>query len=165
MIVLGIDPGLATIGYGVIKKGKKINGKPSLKCLDCGLIETSPLFNQPKRLQKINNHLSKLIKKYRPDFLAMENVYFFKNLKTALPVSRAEGVILLTAAKNKLPVFTFTPLQIKLTITGFGHSDKKILQQKIKRMLKLKKLPKTPDAYDALGVALTFILKDLVREV
>lgn len=165
MVILGIDPGLATIGYGVIKKGRaKINGKTRLLCLDCGLIETSPDFGYPERLQKINNDLSKLIKKYRPNFLAMENVYFFRNAKTALPVSRAEGVIMLTAAKNKLPVFTFTPLEVKMTITGFGHSEKKVLQKKIKKILGLKKIPKAPDATDALGVALTLFLKGLIQE-
>ncbi len=164
MVILGIDPGLATIGYGLIKVGRKINGESALKYLDCGLIETSPSFGHPERLQKINNDLSKLIKRYRPDFLAMENVFFFKNLKTALPVSRAEGVIMLTAAKNKLPVFTFTPLEVKMTITGFGRAEKEVLQKNIKKILKLKKLHKAPDASDALGVALTLILRGLVKE-
>ena len=156
---------MATIGYGVVKKGgKKIKGKPLFKCLDCGLIETSPDLGHPERLQKINNDLSKLIKKYRPNFLAMENVYFFRNLKTALPVSRAEGVILMTAAKNKLPVFTFTPLEVKMTITGFGHAEKEVLQRKVKTILKLKETPKAPDASDALGVALTLFFKGLIKE-
>lgn len=164
MTILGIDPGLATIGYGLVEMGREKNGKVPLKYLDCGLIETSPEFGHPERLQKINNELSKLIKKHRPNFLAMENVFFFRNVKTALPVSRAEGVIMLTAAKNKLPLFTFTPLEVKMTITGFGRAEKEDLQKKIKKILKLKKLPKAPDASDALGVALTLILRGLVKE-
>jgi len=162
MIILGIDPGLATIGYGVIKQTKRrIKGKTVLKCLDYGLIETAPSLERPDRLKKINNELSKLIKKHQPNVLAMENVYFFKNLKTAIPVSQAEGVILLTAAKNKLPVFKFTPLEVKMTVAGFGRAEKEALQKKIKKALSLKKLPKSDDISDALAVALTCLIKEI----
>ena len=91
----------------------------------------------------------------------MENVYFFKNLKTIIPVSQAQGVILLTAAKNNIPVSAFTPLQVKLAVTGFGHAEKEVLQKKIKKVLGLKELPKKDDAADALGVALTYIIKEI----
>lgn len=161
MIILGIDPGLATIGYGVIKTNKrKLKGKAVLKYLGCGLIETLPSLNRPERLKKINNELSKLIKKYRPNLLAVENVYFFKNLKSIISVSQAQGVILLTAAKNNIPVSSFTPLQVKMTVTGFGRAEKEVLQEKIKKVLKIKELPKKKDASDALAIALTYIIKE-----
>jgi len=162
MIVLGIDPGLATIGYGIIESTEiKNKEKSSFKYLDCGLIKTTPLLKLPERLQKINNELSKLIKKYQPNILVMEKIYFFKNFKTVIPVSQAQGVIMLTAAKNKIPVFGFTPLQVKLAVTGFGRAEKTVLQERIKKVLGLKELPKEDDAADALGVALTYLIKEV----
>ncbi len=153
MIILGIDPGTARTGYGVIKKTR------NLSCLNYGVIQTTPKLTKGERLKKINNELSKIIKKYQPHFMVMENVYFFKNLKTALPVSQASGVILLTAAKNKIPVREFTPLQVKLTITGNGWAKKEEVQKKLKKILHLKKLPKSDDAADALAIALTYLKK------
>ena len=103
MTILGIDPGTATTGFGVIKKGK------ILKCLDYGIIQTSPTLAAAERLKILNNKLNRLIKKYKPDVLAVESLYFFKNMKTAMPVSQAKGVILLTAAK-KISRSTNSPL-------------------------------------------------------
>lgn len=152
MIIIGIDPGVATTGYSVIKKYKA--KKERLKALEYGCITTSPKLSPPERLKKINNELNKLIKKYRPSVLAVENVYFFKNLKTAMPVSQVKGVILLTAAKKKIPVYEFTPLEIKLTISGYGKAEKEQIQRMIKALLTLKEVPKPDDAADALGVAI-----------
>ena len=151
MIILGIDPGTATTGYGVIKKIKTRKG---FKVLDCGCILTSPKSSTGDRLKKINNELSKLITKHRPNILAVENIYFARNLKTAVPVSQAKGVILLTAAKKRLLVYEFSPLQMKMTITGYGWAQKDTVQKKIKRILKLKEIPKPDDVADALGIAL-----------
>jgi len=161
MIILGIDPGTAATGYGVIKKVNysKLKTKNHFRCLNYGLIQTSSSSPTPERLKKINNELSRLIKKYQPSVLAVEKVYFFKNLKTVIPVSQAEGVILLTAAKNKIPVCEFTPLQVKLAITKFGWAEKELVQKRIKTLLNLKKAPRSDDAADALAVALTFFLK------
>jgi len=162
MIILGIDPGTASTGYGVIKNTKnlKIKAKNNLKCLDYGVIKTLPILKTPDRLKKLNNELSKIIKKHRPEILVIEKLYFFKNLKTVMPVSQACGVILLTAAKNKIPVHEFTPLQVKLAVTGFGWSEKKLVQKKIKSLLKLKESPKPDDAADALAIAVTFCFKE-----
>jgi crossover junction endodeoxyribonuclease RuvC len=154
MIILGIDPGTASTGYGLVKKAKK------LECLDYSVIRTPPSLNPGERLKIINNQLSKIIKEYNPAILAIENVYFFKNLKTAIPVSQAKGSILLTAAKKKLPVFELTPLEVKLTITGNGRADKKEVQARIKDILKLQETPKPDDAADALAIALTYIVKE-----
>jgi crossover junction endodeoxyribonuclease RuvC len=163
MIILGIDPGIASTGYGVIKiKSKKQKVKNNLSCLAYGLIKTLPSLAMPERLKKINNELSKIIKKYRPEILAVENIYFFRNLKTVIPVSQAKGVILLTAAKNKVPVQEFTPLQVKLSITKNGWAEKENVQKKIKRILNLKEIPKPDDAADALAIAVTCVIRGRV---
>jgi len=148
---MGIDPGIARLGYGFIEIKKK-GGK--LKTIDYGCIITDSNLFAGERLKKINNELNKLIKKYKPNVLAVENIYFFKNLKTAMPVSQAKGVILLTAAKKKIPVFEITPLQMKMAITGYGKAEKKQVQKMLKVLLNLKEAPKSDDAADALGVAL-----------
>lgn len=160
MIILGIDPGTASVGYGVIEKNRssKLKTKNCFKCLDYGVIKTTPSLTTPNRLKKINNELSKLIKKHRPEILVFETLYLFKNFKTVISVSQAGGVILLTAAKNKLPVYEFTPLQVKLAVSGFGRAEKEVVQKKIKLLLKLKEIPKPDDAADALAIALTFYL-------
>lgn len=153
MIILGIDPGTATMGYGVIRKVKT-----KLEAIDYGCITTDRCLSDAERLRIINNALSKLIKKHRPNALAVENVYFFKNLKTVMSVSQAKGVVLLTAAKNKLPICEFAPLQIKLVVAGYGRAKKPEMQEKIKILLNLSKIPKPDDAADALAVASTYFL-------
>ncbi len=152
MIILGVDPGTASTGYGIIEK------KRFLRCLNYGVIKTTPNFDHGERLRRINNELSKIIKKYRPHILVIEKIFFFKNLKTVIPVSQACGAILLTAAKKRLPVYEFTPLQVKFAITGDGRADKKIVQKRIKKLLNLKKAPKSDDAADALAIALTYLI-------
>lgn len=156
MIIIGIDPGTASTGYGIIKRRKS----KIFNCLDYGLIKTEPALSTPERLKKLNNELIKIISKHRPQALITERLYFFKNLKTAIPVSQAGGVILLTAAKKKIPVYQFTPLQVKMAITGYGWAEKKQVQKKIKTLLKLKDIPKSDDAADALAIALTYFLKE-----
>lgn len=153
MIIIGIDPGTAKSGYGIVSNIKS-KTKNKLKCLDYGLIQTSPKLSAAERLKKIYNELNKLIRKYRPDALAVENVYFFKNLKTAMPVSQTKGVILLASAKKKIPVYEFTPLEVKMTITGYGRAEKKQLQKMIRTLLDLKETPRPDDAADALGIAI-----------
>ncbi len=149
MIIIGIDPGTATTGYGVIKMEKA-----DPQCVSYGLIETSPSLAASERLKIINNELNKLIKKYRPQAIAVENLFFFKNLKTAMPVSQARGVILMTAAKKKIPIYEFTPLQVKMTMTGYGKAEKKQIQKIVKILLDLKEIPKPDDAADALAIAI-----------
>ena len=155
MIIIGIDPGIATTGFGVIKVKK---GK-SFKCLGYGIIQTKASEKPEERLRKLNNELSKLIKKYKADVLAVEKIFFFKTSKTVISVSQAKAVILLTAAKNRIPVFEFSPLQMKLVVGGYGRAEKEKIQKKIKRKLKLEKLPEPDDAADALGIAVCYALK------
>ena len=167
MKIIGIDPGTATTGYGVIEapflnsrhKSSKPRANKNMKtldnfsCIKYGLIKTEPKLPMAERLLKLDTELRKLINKYQPDVIAVENVYFFKNLKTALPVSQAKGVILLEAAKKRIPVFEFTPLQVKMVITGYGRAEKKQVQKMIKILLRLNEIPSPDDAADALGIA------------
>lgn len=148
MIILGIDPGTATTGYGVIKTSN------ILECLDYGVIKTTPSLSVGERLKKIDQELNKLINKYSPKAIAVENIYFFKNLKTAMPVSQAKGVVLLVAAKKNIPIKEFTPLQMKMAMTGYGKAEKKQVQKMVQLILNLKELPKPDDAADALGIAI-----------
>lgn len=164
MIILGIDPGTAATGYGVIRKIKsgKLKRGNDVVCLDYGVIQTDPSFTAGQRLKKLYSEISRLIIKHKPKVLAVESIYFFKNLKTAFPVSQAKGVILLAAAKKKIPAYEFTPLQIKMVITGYGRAEKQQIQKMLKVMLRLKEIPKPDDAADALAVALTcYSLKSL----
>lgn len=147
-IIIGVDPGTATTGFGVISCGS------NLDCLQYGVIQTSVGLPQAIRLKKISAELEKLIKKYRPEILAVENIFFFKNLKTAMPVSQAKGVILLTAAKNGIYVQEFSPLQIKTAVTGYGRAEKKQVQKMVQAILCLKQVPKPDDAADALAAAI-----------
>lgn len=154
MIVIGIDPGTATTGFGIVQKIDN-----SFCCLGYGVITTDKEKTSASRLLTLNKKLSLIIKKYSPDFLAIENVYFFKNLKTVLPVSQAKGVIMFTAEKAKIPIYEFTPLEVKMTITGYGRADKKQVQEMVKLSLNLDKIPHPDDAADALGIAICGILK------
>ena len=149
MIIIGIDPGTAKVGFGIIRKNQD-----KLKCLDYGIIQTESILSTEKRLKKIYLEILSLIKKWKPEILAIENIYFFKNLKTAIPVSQVKGVILLVAAQKKIPISEITPLQVKTAITGYGRADKKQVQKMVKNLLNLEEIPKPDDAADALGVAI-----------
>lgn len=168
MIILGIDPGTATTGYGVISAGnREYSGrskKQKPRVVDFGCIITVPSCPAEKRLEIIYNDIVKLIKKHKPGIISVESLYFFKNLKTALPVSQARGVILLAAAKNNVIVREFTPLQVKMTVVGYGRAEKRQMQEMISRLLDIDGLNpkkngrKKDDASDALGVALCAFL-------
>ncbi len=153
MIILGIDPGTAITGYGVLQEETT---KGQFKALDYGCILTSKDLSPGLRLLKIHEEILKLIKNHKPDALAIENIYFFKNLKTAMPVSQAKGVIIFAAAQSKIPVHEVTPVQVKMTVTGYGRAEKKQVQKMIQNILNLKEFPKQDDAADALGVALCY---------
>ncbi|MCX6789565.1 MAG: crossover junction endodeoxyribonuclease RuvC [Candidatus Gribaldobacteria bacterium] len=149
MIILGIDPGTATMGWGALKKSKR-----ELELIDYGVIVTSPKQATGERLLKLYKELSTLIKRLKPDVLVVEKLFFFKNLKTALPVSEARGVILLAIAEQKIKIIELTPLQIKMGVCGYGRADKQQVQKMIKEILGLEKIPKPDDAADAIAAAL-----------
>lgn len=149
MIILGIDPGTATTGYGVVEyKNKK------LICLDYGVIQTPAKQDMGERLIQLNSDLNEIIKKYKPEIAAVESLFFFKNLKTAMPVSQARGVILFTLAKKNVPVIDFTPQQAKTSVTGYGKATKNQVQKMVKNLLNLDSIPKPDDAADALALAI-----------
>jgi crossover junction endodeoxyribonuclease RuvC len=149
MIILGIDPGTATTGYGVIDYTKK-----KLTCLDYGVIQTPAKTDMGERLKQLNFDLNQIIKKYKPAMAAVESLFFFKNLKTAMPVSQARGVILLTLAKKNVPTIDFTPQQAKTSVTGYGKATKNQVQKMVKSILNLEEIPKPDDAADALAIAI-----------
>jgi crossover junction endodeoxyribonuclease RuvC len=159
MIILGIDPGLATTGFGVVRPNKTSESK--LKCVAYGTIYTTPDLILPERLKKIHNDLARVITQYQPKALVMENVFFFKNAKTIVPVCQAQGVILLAAAKKNIPVYRYTPIEVKMTITGFVKADKKDIQREIRKILRLEEVPKPDDAADALSIAATYLIRSL----
>ena len=149
MIILGIDPGTATTGFGIIKAEKN-----KLSFIDCGCILTPCHQSDSKRLKDIHKQLSVLIKKYRPDVLAIETLFFCKNQKTIITVSQSKGVLLLTAELEKLPIFEYTPLQVKMATTGYGKAEKKQVQKIVQVILGLDKIPSPDDAADALSIAI-----------
>ncbi len=149
MIIIGIDPGTATTGYGVVELKDS-----DMICLDYGVIETSKSLSSSFRLDILNKELLSIIKKYDPQILSVEKLYFFKNSKTVIPVSQSKGVIIMTASRENVPVYEFTPPQIKLAVTGYGKADKKQVQKMICATLNLEEIPQPDDAADALGVAI-----------
>lgn len=150
MRILGIDPGIAIVGYGVIDVDRG-----NFTMVDYGVIRTPKEENTPTRLCMIEKSLIQLIEKFKPDNIALEELFFATNVKTAITVAEARGVLLLTATKYCGRLFEYTPLQIKQAITGYGKADKNQVQQMVRMMLKLKSIPKPDDAADALAVAIT----------
>lgn len=149
-VILGIDPGIADTGFGVIER----DGRGNLRCLDYGSIKTSAKIDLPDRLEILNLELEKIIKKHKPNLISVEQLYFCKNVKTALVVGQARGVVLLTAKQSKLPIVEFTPLQIKQAVAAYGQASKMQVQKMVKLLLNLKELPKPDDAADALAAAI-----------
>ena len=151
MIIVGFDPGLATLGYGVIKKEER--GKPVM--LDYGIVSTPKELNLAERLCMIEKGVKQIIEKYKPDEVAIEELFFAKNVTTGINVAHARGVVLLTCVKECGRIYEYTPLQIKQALTGYGRAEKKQIQAMVKTFLGLNAVPKPDDAADALAVALT----------
>ncbi len=149
MRILGIDPGLATIGYAVVDKETN-----HFDVLEYGVIKTSADKKDTKRLEIIHYNIEELIKEFRPEQMAVEELFFNKNVKTAIAVGQARGVILLAGSQAGLKVAEYTPLQIKQAVVGYGRADKNQVQQMVKSLLNLAELPKPDDAADALAVAI-----------
>jgi crossover junction endodeoxyribonuclease RuvC len=148
MIVLGIDPGTATTGYGVVTDR---DSQPSM--VTYGAILTPAGQALPDRLITIHNEVLRLIDEYHPEQAAVEQLFFNKNVRTALAVGHARGVVLLALAERNVPIFEYTPLEVKQAVTGNGRADKKQIQEMIKILLELDKIPKPDDAADALAIA------------
>lgn len=149
MTILGIDPGTASTGFGVIEYKED---EPNY--IDTGVIKTTPEKAIGKRLEKIHKELKKIISDYQPDEMACEDLYFSKNKKTAQKVFQAQGIILLSAAVKNLPITTYNPQEIKKALTGYGRSDKLQTQKMVKVTLNLSSIPEPDHAADALACAI-----------
>ena len=151
MRIIGIDPGLARVGYGIIDviEGRKI-------MIDCGIIDTKSTQKEEQRLVEISNDLSLIINKWDPNCAAVEKFFFYRS-STTISVVQARGVIMMTLGKHNLSIQEFPPMQIKLAITGYGHSDKNDVLKSVMHELNITSPPKPDDAADALAIALTGI--------
>ncbi len=149
MVVLGIDPGYAILGYGVVE-----TRGTALRAIDCGVIETPADMPFPERLERLYLGTRQLVETFRPNEVAFEELFFYRNVTTAIQVGSGRGVTLLAAQQSGLPLYEYTPMQIKLAVTGNGHADKKQVQHMVRALLSLKVTPKPDDAADALAVAI-----------
>ena len=150
MIILGIDPGIATLGYGVIEKDERGN----FRAVDYGVVTTPKDEGLPVRLAMLEEGVKKILDKFHPDEVAMEELFFSKNITTGIAVAHARGVALLTCVKACGRLYEYTPMQIKQALTGYGKAEKKQIQSVVASMLHLQSIPKPDDAADALGIAL-----------
>ena len=149
MIILGIDPGYAIVGYGIIEYKNN-----SFKTISYGAVTTEAGTPFCDRLEKIYNDLTEIINKFHPEALSIEKLFFNTNTTTAIDVAQARGVILLTAQHAKIPVYEYTPLQVKQAVTGYGRAEKRQVMEMTKALLGLQKVPKPDDTADALAMAI-----------
>jgi crossover junction endodeoxyribonuclease RuvC len=149
LVIMGIDPGFAITGYGIVKyEGNKFS------VIDHGAVTTEAKMPLAERLLLLNNGLEDIIRKYKPSAVAVEELFFNKNIKTALNVGHGRGVALLSAARMGIEVFEYTPLQVKQSVVGYGRAEKAQIQQMVKIILNLSAVPKPDDVADALAVAI-----------
>ena len=149
MIILGIDPGTATTGFAVVEKNND-----NYKALDFGIFNTASNLKLEERISQIGSDLEEIIKQYKPEACGIEEVFFTNNIKTAISVSHARGVVMYILTKHKIPIISFTPTQLKSAITGYGKADKHQVQTMTKIILNLIEIPKPDDAADALAIAI-----------
>ena len=153
MLVIGIDPGTAITGYGLVREEQ--NG--ILKVLDFGVIQTPAKMPMPQRLLQIYRELKEIVHLHQPDTGAVEKLFFQKNVRTAISVGQGRGVAILALAETEIPIAEYTPLEIKQSIAGYGGADKAQMQYMVKALLELEDIPKPDDAADALAVAICHI--------
>lgn len=149
MLVVGIDPGVATTGYGVVRD--TVNG---ILLVDYGVVTTPPNLALAQRLLLLHHELEKIIQLHRPESAAVEKLFFQKNVTTAIAVGQARGVALLTLAENQIEVSEYTPLEVKQAVAGYGSADKKQVQYMVKAILNMEVIPTPDDAADALAIAI-----------
>ena len=150
MIILGIDPGIATMGYGVVDKDKNGN----CRAIDYGVVVTPKEETLPVRLAILEEGVNKIIDRFAPEEVALEELFFTKNITTGIAVAQARGVTLLACVKKCGRLYEYTPMQIKQALTGYGRADKQQIQQVVTSLLRLKRVPRPDDAADALAIAL-----------
>lgn len=149
MVILGIDPGFAIVGFGMLRSEP---GKQSL--ISCGAITTQAGLPLPTRLLQIENDMAELLETFHPDAMAVEELFFSSNITTGIGVAQARGVILTAAERAKVPIFEYSPSEVKMAITGYGKAEKRQVMDMVKRILKLQSVPKPDDAADAVAIAL-----------
>ena len=149
MIILGIDPGVATVGFGIVSVN---NGIPKVKRY--GVITTSSKMRLSLRLKQINDDVAELIKQFKPDAIAVEELFFNSNQKTGISVAHGRAAVLLAGVERGIPMFEYTPLQVKKAIAGYGRAPKKQMMDMVRRLLELEQIPKPDDAADALAIAI-----------
>ena len=149
MRILGIDPGIAIVGFGLIE-----SNRGSVRMLQYGAVTTEAGLPLATRLVQIENDMTALIAQLKPDEIAVEELFFSKNITTGIAVAYGRGVILCTAERLGVPIFEYTPMQVKQAVAGYGLADKKQVMDMTKRLLKLKAVPKPDDAADALAIAI-----------
>lgn len=149
MVILGIDPGFAIVGFGVVKAEQ---GRPGL--LQCGAVTTSAGLPLPTRLRQIADDMDELFATFQPDAMAIEELFFTNNVTTGIGVAQARGVLLLAAERRGVPIFEYSPSEVKLAVTGYGKAEKRQVMDMTKRLLNLKAVPKPDDAADAVAIAL-----------
>jgi crossover junction endodeoxyribonuclease RuvC len=150
MRIIGLDPGTATTGYGIIDA---IDG--DLLSVSYGVITTSPRMKMPQRLQLIQQELKQLLEAYHPDTAGIEEVFFGRNVTTAITVGQARGVLMLTLANANIPISEYSPPKIKDAVTGYGKADKNQVQMMVRNLLNLEETPRPDDAADGLAIAIT----------
>ena len=151
MKILGIDPGMAIVGYGLIETGESAD---DIVLQASGSVQTDKNLEDSKRLLEIYNDLSALIETCKPDCASVEKLFFFKNQKTVIPVAEARGVIITVLEKYGIPVYSYTPMEVKQVLTGYGRADKKEVEKMVKLALKTDNLPKLDDTVDAIAIAI-----------
>ena len=163
MCILGIDPGTATTGYGIIKETRT-----GVESLDYGIISTSPEVSMEKRLLKIYQEIKKILILHRPNSCAVEKLFFRRNVTTAISVGQARGVILLAMAEENISLAEYTPNEIKQAVAGYGAAGKRQIQIMVQTILNLKEMPKPDDAADALAIAICHLhsgrIMDLINK-
>lgn len=149
MKILGIDPGMAIVGYGLVEIDND-----EINLITSGSIQTNKDNSDSKRLLEIYNDLSTIVNEYKPDCASVEKLFFFKNQKTIIPVAEARGVILTVLEKYNIPTFGYTPMEVKQVLTGYGRADKKEVEQMVRLTLQRENLPKLDDTVDAIAIAI-----------
>lgn len=149
MKILGIDPGLAIVGYSIVE----FDGDNVL-LLNSGAIKTSKNNTEAQRLLEIFEDITTIIEKYKPDIASIEKLFFFKNQKTVMPVAEARGVIMMALERCSIPTFEYTPMEVKQTLTGYGRADKKEVEQMVKIALNCEVLPTLDDTVDSMAIAI-----------
>lgn len=167
MTILGVDPGIARTGWGVVEVQSatlRLRSGQEFKIQNYGCIESSPSLSIEKRLQKLHLELTKIIKREKPEVLVIEEIFFNTNAKTAFIVGQARGVVMLCAAQNSMQLAIYTPLQVKVAVSGYGRAEKQQVGKMVKILLKLSEVPKPDDVADALALCLTHAFSRKMKE-